>query len=225
MSKRLRTSKRLRSIQRRARSSKRPAKKTISKRLRQIQQGVTYHCFSRCQGFNDLLLYPEAKIAFTEATEMSQNKYEFELGAVEIVGNHFHIVIRTLENGATIDRIMQYIKARTAEKYNKATGRKGPFWNERYKCKIVEHSDNPEEYLPRLKWYIALNPVRKGLSDNPRNNYIGFINCYLIEGYEAPVKITLHPFFYKLGNTFAECAEKFLEYEKEYLQRELITYS
>ena len=68
---------------------------------------------------------------------------------------------------------------------------------------------------------IGYNPVMKLLSPNPRKNYIGFINCYLIEGYELPVpiKITIHPWFYKLGNTFEECVKKFLKYEDDYLRR------
>ena len=180
---------------------------------RPILQEVTYHCYSRCQGLNKLLLDENAKTSFLEAIRMCQNKYKFELIAAEIVDNHFHLVIRTLKNEETIARIMQYIKARTAEIYNRATERKGPFWNERYGCKIIEHSTNPQQYLSQLLWYIAYNPVKKGLSHNPRNNYIGFIRCYLIRNCKISIQITLHHFFYKLGNTFAECVKKFLSYE------------
>jgi len=189
--------------------------------LRKIVQEVTYHCYSRCQGLNKLLLSKYGKSAFIEAVKMCQEHYNFELNAVEMVDNHTHLTVRTLKDGETIARIMQYIKARTAEKFNKATGRKGPFWNERYKCKIIEESEDPIEYSNQLAWYIAHNPVRKGLSRNPRENYIGFINCYLIENYEIPlpIKITVHPFFYKLGDTFTECVKKFLLYEDAYLQR------
>jgi len=197
----------------------------MPKPLRKILQGVTYHCYSRCQGLNKLLLEKEAKTSFMEAIKMCQKKYKFELSAAEIVDNHFHLLIRTLENEETIARIMQYIKARTAETYNRATKRKGPFWNERYGCKIVEHTKNPKRYLTDLLWYIAHNPVKKGLSRNPRNNYIGFIKCYLIRNYEISIKITLHPYFYELGNSFTERVKKFLSYEKEYVQRGLVAYA
>ena len=152
---------------------------------------------------------------------MCQERYSFELNAAEMVANHTHLTIRTLKDKQTIARIMQYIKARTAEKFNKATGRKGPFWNERYKCKIIEDSEYPDEYTHRLAWYVAYNPVIKGLSDNPRKNSIGFIRCYLEENYKIPlpIKITVHPFFYKLGDTFDECVKKFLLYEDAYLER------
>jgi hypothetical protein len=114
---------------------------------------------------------------------------------------------------------MQYIKARTAEKYNKATKRVGPFWNERFGSTIIEESDNPELYLFILLWYIGYNPVRKGESRDPRENYIGFINCYLKEGFVLPIKITLHHYFYRLGDNFSECARRFLLYEDAYRKR------
>ena len=198
----------------------------MPKQLRLILPETTYHCYSRCHGLLKLLLHQDAKTALVDAIKMCQEKYKFELIAAEIVDNHFHFVIRTLKDGAPIDCIMQYIKARTAEKYNKATGRKGAFWNERYKCKIVEHSTNPQRYLRQLLWYIAYNPVKKGLSRNPRNNYIGFIRCYLRRNYQlSTIKITLHHFFYELGNSFVERVRKFLSYEKEYVQRRLVVYS
>ena len=150
---------------------------------------------------------------------MSQNKYEFELISAEPVGNHIHLIIKTLQNEETISQIMQYIKARIAEKYNRATGETGAFWNERFGSTIIEEADNPEDYLLWLLWYIGYNPVRKGLSRDPRENYIGFINFYLKKDYEIPVKITLHDYFLKLGNTFEDCVKKFLLYEEAYLKR------
>ncbi|PKL17159.1 MAG: hypothetical protein CVV49_12560 [Spirochaetae bacterium HGW-Spirochaetae-5] len=150
---------------------------------------------------------------------MCQEKYEFELVAAEIVANHIHLVIRTKEDKETISLIMQYIKSRIAEKYNRAMQTSGSFWNERFESRIIEESENPEEYLLWLLWYIGFNPVRKGLSRDPRNNDIGFINCYLDENYEATVKITLHKYFLKLGSDFATCVQKFLFFEDAYRKR------
>ena len=196
----------------------------MPRQLRKIIQGVTYHCYSRCLCLDKLLLSKDAKSCFLEAIKMCQNYYIFELIAAEIVDNHMHLIIRTLESEETIDHIMQYIKARTAEKYNKIRKRKGPFWNERYKCKIIEESEHPEQYLLYLLWYVAYNPVRKGLSRNPRENYIGFINCYLADNYDVPVNITLHHFFHGLGDTFPERVDKFLLYEDVYLQKSELSF-
>jgi REP element-mobilizing transposase RayT len=193
--------------------------KIMPKPLRNIAQGLTHHVFSRCHGKKNLLQGKYGKKYFIEAIKMCQEKYIFELVAGEIVSNHIHLVIRTSEENDTISRIMQYIKARIAEKYNRAMNQTGPFWNERFGSTVIEEADNPEGYLLWLLWYIGYNPVRKGLSRDPRNNDIGFINCYLNKNNSVPIKITLHYFFIRLGNTFEECVKKFLFYEEAYRKR------
>jgi hypothetical protein len=85
-------------------------------------------------------------------------------------------------------------------------------------------SEDPEQYLLWLLWYIGYNPVRKKLSGDPRENYIGFINCYLEKNYESLVRIILHEYFIRLGSSFEECVKKFLWYEETYLKR-LAVYS
>lgn len=191
----------------------------MPRELRKIGQGLTHHCFSRCHGKKNLLLGKYGKKYFVEAVQMCQEKYDFELVAAEIVGNHIHLVLRTLQDKETVSLIMQYIKARIAEKYNRAMNTTGAFWNERFGSTIIEEVDDPQQYLLWLLWYIGYNPVRKGLSRDPRRNDIGFINCYLIQGYETPVKIVLHSFFLKLADTFNDCVEKFLYYEDVYRKR------
>jgi REP element-mobilizing transposase RayT len=156
---------------------------------------------------------------FIEAIQMAQEKYDFDLIAAEPVGNHIHIVIQTLLDKETVSQIMQYIKARVAEKYNRATGSTGAFWNERFGSSVIEEAEDPEQYLLWLLWYIGYNPVRKGLSRDPRENDVGFINVYLKENHEAPVKITRHAFFTRLGETFEQCVEKFLWFEEAYRKR------
>ena len=181
----------------------------------------TFHIFSQCHDKQNLLLPEWVQDFFMESIQQSKEKYPFDLYGAEIVGNHFHIFMKPVEGGPGVSRIMQYIKARTAEKYNKATGRRGAFWIGRFKYTVIEESDDPVEYSIRLIWYIAFNPVRKGLSNDPRNNYIGFINCYLKEDYELPskIKITLHPNFINLGETFSERVDRFLWYEEAYRKR------
>jgi len=191
----------------------------MTRPLRNIAQGFTHHVYSRCHGKRNLLLGKYGKKYFIESVRECQEKYDFELIAAEIVANHIHLIIKTNLDKQTISRIMQYIKARIAEKYNRAMGTTGSFWNERFGSSVIEEAKNPEDYLLWLLWYIGYNPVRKGLSRNPRENDIGFINCYLDRNHVAPVKITLHEFFCKLGNTFEECVKRFLHYEDAYLKR------
>ena len=191
----------------------------MARKLRTIAQGSTHHCFTRCHDMKNYLRGKYGKKYFIESVTMCQKKYGFDLVAAEIVGNHIHLIIKTVDGKESISRIMQFIKARIAEKYNKAMNQTGAFWNERFGSTIIEEADNPEDYLLWLLWYIAYNPVRKGLSKDPRNNDIGFINKYLNEKSAVPVNITLHQYFRNLGNSFNECVAKFLKYEEAYRKR------
>lgn len=191
----------------------------MARKLRIKGQGLTHHCFSRCHGKKNLLLGKYGRKYFIEAIKMCQEKYHFELVAAEIVANHIHLVIRTFEQQPSISHIMQFIKARIAEKYNRAMGTTGVFWNERFGSTIIEEAEDPQQYLLWLLWYIGYNPVRKGIARNPRDTAIGFINCYLAENCEVSVKITLHPYFTRLGSCFEERVNKFLFYEDAHLKR------
>ena len=194
----------------------------MPRKLRTIAAGITYHCYSHCHNKEDSLETNFGTRIFTEAVQMCQKKYNFELSGVAIVKNHVHLIIKTLEDAETVSRIMQYIKARIAEKYNRAMKKSGAFWNGRFGCKIVEEGFKPEYYAKDVVLYVAYNPVRKQLCTDPRNTTLNFINCYLTENYKLPIKITLHPFFYSLGNTFEEYAKKFLLYEERYLLKSTI---
>ncbi|PKL37936.1 MAG: hypothetical protein CVV44_12265 [Spirochaetae bacterium HGW-Spirochaetae-1] len=191
----------------------------MARRLRNIAQGKTHHCTSRCHGKRDLLKSKFYRKYFIEAIHMCQGKYDFELIAAEPVDNEIHLIIRTLLDRETVSKIMQYIKARIAERYNRSMKTTGPFWNERFCSMVIEEIDNPEEYLLWLLWHIGYKPVRKGLSSDPKKNDVGFINVYLIKNYKAPVAITPHAFFTALGDSFDACVKKFLLYEQAYLKR------
>lgn len=191
----------------------------MSNRPRLLIEGATYHCYSRCRGKRNLLKSRFGGKCLVEAIKMCQEKYNFQLIAAEPVGNHIHLIICTIENEQNISRIMQYIKARVAEKYNRSMGETGPFWNERFGATIIEESPDAREYLLWLLWYIGYNPVKKGLSPDPRKNFIGFINKYLSHNCEIALNITLHQFFLDLGDSFEQCVKKFLLYEEAYLKR------
>ncbi len=191
----------------------------MTRPLRNVAQGCTHHCYTTCRAKKYLLLGHYGKKYFIESIKMCQEKYDFELIAAEIVGNHIHLVIRTLTDKENISQIMQFIKSRIAEKYNRDNRTCGPFWNERFGSKVIEETENPQQYLLYLLWYIGYNPVRKKLSGDPRKNEIGFIRCYLSLNTQIEIKITIHHYFHELGSGFDECVNKFLYFEEAYRKR------
>ena len=180
---------------------------------------ITYHVYSRCIEWRDMMSEDFFKDLFIEVLIKTQEKYDFELNFYEIMNNHFHLIIKTVEEGESISRIMQYIKSRFAERFNKITNRFGTFWSERFKDVIVEMQDNPLNYLLWLLWYLAFNPVRKYIVSDPRDYVYGCINSYLNENTKQPLKITLHEYFLLLGSSFKDCIGKFLFFEDAYRKR------
>lgn len=180
---------------------------------------LTYHVMSRCIDSRNAMKSTKVKDLLISVIAMAQDKYVFELIAYTIIDNHFHFVIRTLDNGETISRIMQFIKSQMAQRYNRLMNRTGPFWNERFSDSIIEFSRHPLFYLLYLLWYLAFNAVRKGYVSDPRNYVYSSIRAYLEKDYVSPVTITLHHYFTSLGDTFEECVQQFLYYEDMYRKR------
>jgi len=181
--------------------------------------GLTYHITSRCIEWRKMLEEEYFKACFVEILRKAKEKYRFKLIAYCIMDNHIHLVIHTLDDGAPISRIVQYIKARFAEVYNKITGRTGPFWNERYKDSIIEFAKDGFHYLLWLLWYLAYNPIRGRLCSDPTKYYYSSIRAYLDEDADVGVPIDHHDYFVQLGKTFAERVAKFMRYEEYYRKK------
>ncbi len=192
--------------------------------LRIAEPGLTYHIMSRCIENRNMMNNDYFKDLMISVMDMALNKYKFELIAYEILDNHFHFIIKTLSDGENISRIIQYIKSRFAERYNKLTNREGAFWSERFKSIVIELSKNPIVFLLWLLWYLGFNAVRKKNVKDPRNYKYGSIKVYLDELYKPPLRITQHEYFLQLGSTFKERVKRFLYYEEAYRKRLSLIY-
>jgi len=119
---------------------------------------LTYHTFSRCIDKANLMKKDKIKDLMIKVVKETQNIFDFELNAFEILDNHFHFIIKTKDKAETISKIMQRIKSVFARRYNKLHNRTGPFWNERFGSKIVEGVRDPAGYFLNLLWYLGYNP-------------------------------------------------------------------
>ncbi len=196
----------------------------MSNKVRKCKPGITYHTMSRCIELKHLLAEEFAKKIAMRVLRQARKKYDFKYINYALMDNHFHFLIQTVEGGATISCIMQFIKARIAEGYNKAMNRTGPFWNERFTDVIVEDQENPVKYLLWVIWYIAYNPVKAGKCSDPRDYKYSSIMHYLVEDAKSAVKIIRHQYFEELGATFEERVKKFLFYEEAYRKRYAIMF-
>lgn len=181
-----------------------PNKKRICK------PGYTYHTCSRCINSELMMKYDKMKDLMISVLNMALKKYNFELITYVIMDNHFHFFIRTVEDGPTISRIMQFIKSQYSLRYNRMMSRTGPFWNERFSDTIVEESDDPAYAFNYINSYILNNPVKAGYVTDIRKYRYSSINFYLDKNYKPLVRLTYHKHFLELGSTFEERVAGFL---------------
>jgi REP element-mobilizing transposase RayT len=172
--------------------------------------GLTYHVFSRCADLKDLMKSTFIKELMIIVIEETQKKYKFKLNAFEILDNHIHLIIQTENEHDTISKIMQRLKSVFARRYNKLMDRTGPFWNDRFGSKIVEQAKDVVSYFIKLIRYLADNSVRKGYVEDPRDYEYGSFNCYLKNGFQSKLKVTVHDYFLMLGDTFDDCVDVLL---------------
>src|SRR5210317_1671707 len=88
-------------------------------KIREIRQGVLYHTFSRLINREPLMRAKKMKYLMEHVLNKALKKYKFELNNYALLDNHFHFLITTIEDEATIAEIMQFIKAQFAQRYNK----------------------------------------------------------------------------------------------------------
>jgi putative transposase len=124
-------------------------------------------------------------------------------------------VIKTLEGGETISRIMQYIKARIAEIYNRINHCTGSFWNERFRSEIIENMKDPVESFLRLLWYLSYHAIESGDMKNPRDNPFSSIHAYLGLAGNSIIPISCHEYYEAAGSTSEEKIDFFGKYETE----------
>lgn len=190
----------------------------MGRKLREQIIGATYHVYSRCLNKESLMKDDKIKDLMIQVVKETQEIYEFELNAFEILDNHFHFAIKITNNHDTISKILQRIKSVFAKRYNKLHERSGPFWNERFGSSIIEKSDFPAFYFLFLLCYMANNSVKSKKVNDPRDYKYSSINCYLNENYKCELNITLHEYFINLGNSFQERINNFLKFKKLYFE-------
>jgi REP element-mobilizing transposase RayT len=182
----------------------------MSNKVRRCEPNLTYHTYSRCDGEFYLMKRDKMKELMLKVITMAQKKYKFDLISYVILDNNFDFLIRTIQGGASISRIMQFIKAQYALRYNKMMNRIGPFWNERYTDMIIEENAYPVEEFIKVTKDITNKPVKSGYVNNAKNYKYSSIRFYIDEKYTPPVKLTFHEYYMTLGSSFSERAERFL---------------
>lgn len=177
---------------------------------------LTYHTFSQCTLQKGLMTDACVKTMFLKSIKETQENLNFDLVAYVVLDNHFHLIIKTRKNEASVSRIMKDIKYKFTRKYNAKYNTQGTTWSKRYGKKIIEEAVDPDKYFKWLIAYLAHNPVKKNAVLDPRQYAFSSTNSFYILGYKPELKITTHEIFTSAGSDSHERIKEFLRFEEIY---------
>jgi putative transposase len=130
----------------------------MARPLRLEYPGAVYHLTSRGNGRSDIFLDDADREIFLQAVAAVVGRYGWHMYAYCLMGNHYHLLVET--PGANLSRGMRQLNGTYTQRFNRRHGRVGHVLQGRFKAIVVER----ERYLLELSRYIALNPVRAGIS-------------------------------------------------------------
>ena len=132
------------------------------RKKREFIQGMFYHVTSRT---NDKIRVFENRLGrkiMLMVLQDAKNKFRFNLTNFCIMPTHIHLLIKP-DEGTSLKIIMQWIKTRSAIRWNRIHGSTDHLWGERYFARLVKDQKEYEFIMD----YIDQNPVKAGLVPNP----------------------------------------------------------
>ncbi|MBP1750939.1 MAG: transposase [Deltaproteobacteria bacterium] len=135
----------------------------MARQLRIEYPGALYHVTSRGNGKQSVFRSDHDRKSFLNILEQITGRYRFIILAYCLMDNHYHLVIETQEGN--LSEGMRQLNGVYTQRYNRRHTRSGHVFQGRYKAIIVDK----DVYLLELVRYVALNPVRAGIVDDPEN--------------------------------------------------------
>ncbi len=142
---------------------------------REKSESGIYHVMLR--GVNKQQIFEEKEDyeKFIQILEDCKEISKFELYAYCLMGNHIHLLLR-VEN-EPLETVFRRIGSRFVYWYNIKYERHGHLFQDRYKSEPVDD----DAYFIMVLRYILRNPVKAGLSKEPKDYCYSNYKDYLIE--------------------------------------------
>ena len=156
--------------------------------------GYPHHVIQRGNNRQVIFASTQDYQYFLDLLGESAVKFEVDIHAYVLMGNHFHL-LATPKTDRALPQMMQAIGRRYVRYFNDKQGRSGTLWEGRYKSTLIQ----PERYLLACMVYIDLNPVRAGMVTEARAYAWSSHANYI--GQRTDKLITSHPAYWSLGNT------------------------
>jgi REP element-mobilizing transposase RayT len=112
--------------------------------LRVLKQGVWYEIRTRVNNREPLFRFHKALALFTRVFRETKLRFVFEIRGLCVEDDWLTFYIKPAD-GLELPAIMKWLKQVFAQRYNRAEGRIGHIWGDRYGSRIVEGEAPGEE--------------------------------------------------------------------------------
>lgn len=134
----------------------------MSRRTRNWVNRSCYHLTHRCH--NKEYFFKRSLTRDTYLKELREmiSRFRVDILNYTITCNHIHLLVYA-GKGTEIEKGMQYLQGRMAQRFNMFSDRQGSFWSDRYHATLIESGT----HLRRCLFYIDFNMVRAGVVKHP----------------------------------------------------------
>ena len=141
----------------------------MARKLRVEYPGAVYHVMNRGDRREPIFKDDKDRVLFVETLAECCGKTGWEVHALCLMGNHFHLVVETPQGNLVAG--MKWLLGTYTGRFNRRHKLFGHLFSGRYKALIVDGSGNG--YLKTVCDYVHLNPARAKLlrSEQPLRAY------------------------------------------------------
>jgi REP element-mobilizing transposase RayT len=133
----------------------------MARPLRVHLPGALYHVMSRGNARQEIFLQAGDHARFLVRLAATCARFNVRCHAYCLLWNHYHLVLQPA--ALPLSRMMQQLNSSYSQWFNRRHARVGHVLQGRFKALVLDD----ESYLRRVVRYIALNPVRGGLVEDP----------------------------------------------------------
>ncbi len=126
----------------------------MARPLRIQYENAYYHVTCRGNARQEIFANDQDRSAFLDLLNGSREIYQVEVLGYVLMGNHFHLVVKT--PSGNLKEFMRHFNISYTSYFNRRHRRVGHLYQGRYKAFLID----ADSYLQEVTRYLHLNPVR-----------------------------------------------------------------